>query len=318
MNKSETRFGILDVLHFIGLLIIGLPLFYGLTFLAKGNIIISSTLSIVLVVALFALVIPLINQKSRYKNKPGIGELIVLFIYFMIAIIAAIPVSHFINTEIHLKQEIILNGQNKISRYKAMFVDADNEITNFGILVDSELNLAATGILTPAEYMKIISKYSAQTNLSSMSKKLRDRTIGDIKSNEEAFLKGKLTPVKNAGNAFANNSEKVFTNWQRLEIVRANYTLNMRFEKDYDSLKVFFRSKDIPFAYNIPNASNDINIESFSATFNASKGGGLFVSLSYLMLAHFLILANYLFSKRETEAGPRVNKEDDDSLSRRR
>lgn len=294
-NKTESN-GIksLDLLHLFGLIALGVPLFYGATYLFAGNMIISTVITVVLLLALFGCVTLLKNQKARSINTPVLGEYIGMILYVIVALFAGIFVNHFLLTEIQLKNEVTLQGKSKVASYESMFAVAEQDIDDYGNLVESKLNSACLSY----DY-STLNKYGALPSLASSSPFFRKSTITTIKNGHMAVLDNQITDLKSQGEIFAENMEQVFTDWQRSKIAQANYEMNERMNEDYDAIKAVLDSKSITYSYVLP-VTKDIDIEDANSVWQA-RGSGLTITGILLLIFNLLLLATYLFQSRKRE-----------------
>jgi hypothetical protein len=295
-NQESNGIKSLDLLHLFGLIALGLPLFYGATYLFAGNMIISAVITVVLLLALYGCVALLKNQKNRFINRPGLGEYVSMILYVLVTLFAGVFVNHFLLTEVQLKNEVTLQGKSKVASYEAMFATAEQDIDDYGNLVASELNSACL-----SNDYNTLSKYGAQSTLAVFGPTARISTIAVIKRDQMDVLDQQLDDLRSQGKVFSKNMEQVFTDWQRSKIAQANYEMNERMNEDYIAIKGILDSKDITYGYTLPE-TNDIDIEDARRVWEA-RGAGLTITGILLVIINILLLAPYLFQEREREGG---------------
>ena len=288
-----------NILQGIGIVFTLIASFLGLMYTLKGDVLISSLVSLVIIVIEYFLIEKFIQSKSEItKNKFSVLSIVLWSVYALLAIPISIFLLHALNVEINAKSEIKNVANNKIqdltNMSKSYRKNVDNNVRTLSLDLDNTIRFYSKTLNSTLE-TKLIDK---PFNLSSAQ--LISAQNGDFEAIVRSFVTAKtkklglVADTVEFNNAnFINRYGGVFDGWSRLEINYAFYELDDLLKKNYDlfinndSSQMSFAKDRFKFDYKI----EDTNMDKPVLLFNEYKP---YYLIFIVLLFHFLILLPYI------------------------
>jgi hypothetical protein len=293
-----------NILQGIGIVFTLIASFLGLMYTLKGDVLISSLVSLVIIVIEYFLIEKFIKSKSEItKNKFSTLSIVLWSVYIILAIPISIFLLHALNVEINAKSEIQKVANAKINDLTNMSTayrtTVDKNVTTLSILLDTKLTQYAYGNYKLGSELK-----SSPYNISENELDLLDRSnVGTLVS---TFTQAKsiklLSPVDSIDTKNKNFIARyggVFDGWSRLHLNYAFYELDNLLVDNYQSL-VNFDSQNmgfVPTRFTYTYSVEETNMDKPFELFNKHKPYNLIL---VVLLFHLLILLPYFI---EPESG---------------
>jgi hypothetical protein len=204
MKQENYKF--VDLVSGVFLLILFFFNFLALLYMFEGNMVFSGLLSF-FITTLYYFVVEQMRKNKESLIRQGFKHFSLLFISFflLLSFVSFILMSHVINVEFNAKQDIQEEAQQKLQL-----------VTDFVTLYESRSSTD-------------LADYQSQLSL----KYTQDIVIGKVNiyqtrvNNSKLFLKNELTKNNEKFN-------KVFQNWQRLNLMKTYTNLNQYLDKSED------------------------------------------------------------------------------------
>lgn len=292
------RLNISYIFHGLGLLAILFASLLGLSYIAKGNEIVSVGGALGIALLLSTFVHLMIKGKNREQNK-GITflEWTAYALYIAVAVGSFFIVRHFVNVDYLLKDTIIKDSILKLEQNETMFTKYKEQVNTTIEIIDTELRnavikggshrrdtFAANGI-DPSR----ISNYTTEReNIKAANER---RALQDIVSLEQDFL------------IFKQQKEQVLNNWKRFRLHRTLLEIDNKYDNTLATLQVKFKAPEKNKAWNrfsfeyLTSPRQDNLIENPDALIERYQPSILYPLLG-ILLAHFFVLMPYLFMER--------------------
>ena len=284
----------------IGIIFTLIASFLGLMYTFKGDIMVSSLLSLVIIVIEYFLIEKFIQSKSEItKNRLSTLSIILWSIYILLAIPISFFLLHALNVEINAKKEIQKVANQKIA-------DLDNMVAAYQSAVDKNITTLSIDLKNKLTLYNVKNKPSdiASALQSSpyniQNEELNDVDLNNVDETVNNFIKAKATKanmvvedtLKPENTNFKARYGGVFDGWSRLHLNYAFYELDNLLKKNKESLVSSFEL-NLPvatekFDYNYNDEETYMNnpIE----LFNKYKP---YYLIFVVLLFHLLILLPY-------------------------
>jgi hypothetical protein len=299
-----------NILQGIGIVFTLIASFLGLMYTLKGDVLISSLVSLVIIVIEYFLIEKFIQSKSEItKNKFSTLSIVLWSVYTILAIPISVFLLHALNVEINAKSEIKNVANNKIqdltNMSKSYRKNVDKNVSTLSLDLDNTIRLYSRNSSSSLE-SKLIDK---PFNLSSAQ--LVSAQNGEIEAIVRSFVTAKTKKLASVADTvefnnanFINRYSGVFDGWSRLDINYAFYELDDLLKKNYDlfikndSAQMSFASDRFKFEYKI----EDTNMDKPLLLFNEYKP---YYLILIVLLFHFLILLPYIIEETSGSYAPK-------------
>jgi hypothetical protein len=286
------------IFHGLGLLAILFACLFGLSYVTKGNEILSVAGAMGIILMLGAAVHLMIKSKSNKENK-GVTPLewISYVFYIVIAVGSFFIIRHFINVDYVLKDEIITASNNKLKQNEDMFkeykkqVDATLDIidTNLrNVMMKSNAQKRDSFALNGVDPSKISNYTIERENIKASNEK---RALEDFVTLEQEFL------------IFKQKKEQVLRNWQQFRLHRTLLEIDNEYDKSLATLQATFKAPEKNqawnrFSFDYPTSPRQDNLIESPKALIKKFNPNILMPLLVILLAHFFILMPYLFMER--------------------
>lgn len=294
MNKIHFTY----IFQVLGILAVFFSCFLGLNYMTKGNIILSSIGSFVIILVLFGSVYLMMQGKER-KDNEGITakELLAFILYGVFAVGSFFVIRHFINVDYLLKDDIKTISINKLDENEEMFKQYEEQVEATLDIIDTNLRNAVmksksglrdTFALNGVDPSRISNYTTERKNIREANEK---RAKKGLVSLEQDFLTFKL------------KKEKVVQDWEQFKLHRTLLEIDDKYDNTLATLQELFKAPEQNEAWNrfsfqypsIPR--QDGLLENPKALVNEFKPN-ILKPLLGILLIHFFILMPYLFMER--------------------
>jgi hypothetical protein len=289
---------ILYFFHSVGLLVIFFASLFGLAFITKGSLILSTLGAIVIILLLGAVVYLMIKEKGHKENK-GITliEWVSYVLYTVIAVISFFIVAHFINVNFILKSDIIKASKNKLEANQAIFGGYKKKVEETTNIIDTQLRNAV--IKGGSERKETFSKNGVDPlkidNYNTERKKI-------LEANKKRAMQGFVSQEQNFLN-FRQKKGGVLENWNPFKFHRTILEIDDEYDKTIAVLQSNFKAPEKnkawnKFSFDYPSSPRQISLIENPLVLMEKYQPSFIIPLIVTLLAHFFILMLYLFTKR--------------------
>ena len=310
-----------NILQGIGIVFTLIASFLGLMYILKGDVMISSLISLVIIVIQYFLIEKFIKSKSEItKNKFSVLSIMLWSMFLILAIPISIFLLHALNVEINAKKEIQAVANTKIAdlnnMVKAFNTSVDGDHTRLSIELTTQLTIYAQEKDTARRSALAFLLKSKPYFLSATDLDLLDKS--NVKPTVDNFIKARLLKFKNIVDSIQTSNKNfvmryggVFDAWSRLHINYAFYELDNLLKKNKQTLvnvykaNMDFKGASFDYSYNV----EETNMTNPLELFNKHKPFYLFavIALFYvlILLPYFIepVSGTYLTPKKGNQDG---------------
>lgn len=290
------------ITHALGLLIVGGLCFMGCIYIFKDSII-SQVIALITIIALFFIVYWLSGTKQRQTNKgftltEGIG----LVAYLGVAWLTLIAISHYINVEFLLKDEIKAIGTAKLKELNDMVVLYEEKVGEVNDRLSSEIDVH-------------ISRYTTTNGNYPLKDSLADFAINftrasDLNRIKNSAIEGnyaaatqRLNRTKEETLEFIRKKQSTLDRWDRTHIHDAFQQIDNKLAANLEILREEFKASPNNKKWNentfdVELSERQDKILSDPATLKKNANYSQALPLLTAFIAHLLILLPYLATGR--------------------
>jgi len=300
-----------NILQGIGIIFTLFASFLGLMYALKGDVIISTIVSLVIIVIEYFLIEKFIQSKSEItKNKFSTLSIILWSIYVLLSIPTSVFLLHALNVEINAKKEIQKSANNKLADLDTMIQlyesAVDRNLTTLSIQLSNKLTRYSQKRSTELENELLAAPFKMSiSELQSVSETNVAIVSRNLLNAKATKLMAIVDTIKVSNKNFIARYGGVFDNWARLQVNYALYELDYILKKNNSILSTHF-SQNCPYptgTFFYKQSSEETNISRPIILFLKYKPYYLLIALA---LFHLLILFPYII---EPVAGVYIKKD---------
>lgn len=292
------RLNISYIFHGLGLLAILFASLFGLSYIAKGNEIISVGGGLAIALFLSTFVHLMIKGKERKENKGVTAlELFSYIAYAGIAVGSFFIIRHFINVDYVLKDQIITVSEEKLQQNEDMFGEYKKQVDATLDVIDTQLRNATikggaqrrdTFAMNGVDPSKITNYTTERENIKVSNEK---RALQDFVSLEQDFL------------IFKQQKQQILRNWKQFRLHRTLLEIDNKYDNTLSVLQTKFKAPEKNkawnrFSFKYPTSPRQDNLIESPQALIDKFSPGILTPLLGILLAHFFILIPYLFMER--------------------
>ncbi len=236
-NKKKTN-PVIIIFGLIGLIGVTMLSSVGLLYVLHGNILVTAIISIAILASLAMLTKFLkddkIKDKTRANKKP---EIILITVYFIIAIISFPFIFHFINVDFSKKNELKTAGIEKAKTITDLIeeynIAINSKIESFETKVDENLS---EYIRTEDEiYKDSLIVLIGEIDFTVYSSQEIKEQAEKAKKDEAKFIEDKyaLGKIEISSETYVKNAKAIFEGWKLLKVSHAYYDIDNEYQKLY-------------------------------------------------------------------------------------
>jgi len=292
-----------NILQGIGIVFTLIASFLGLMYILKGDVIVSSLVSLVIIVIQYFLIEKFIKSKSEItKNKFSTLSILLWLFYIILSIPTSIFLMHALNVELNAKKEIQKTANSKIADltnmanvfnaqvekgHTTLSIDLTNKLTIYAQESNSRHRTLTDSVLKAKPYNLSDAEIAAVDNTNIQS------TVNNFIGARLLKFKPVIDSVKNNNKNFVTRYSGVFDGWSRLHLNYAFYELDSLLKKNKETLnKVYtknmeFSADQFSYTYN----TDEVNMDKPALLFMKHKPYYLIV---VVLLFFVLILLPYI------------------------
>jgi hypothetical protein len=238
-----------NILQGLGVIFTLIATFLGLMYFLKGDIIVSSLVTCVIVVFEFFLIQQFITNKNEIsKNRFSVLSIMLWTIYLILAVPMTFALLHALNVEINAKKDIQAVANTKI-------LDLDKMVSVYNTQVDAYLTKKRTDLKTSLSY------YAADPSsekkealkkppfnvpssvLNSVNEgNVNSKSVSLINADQLLFSKIVKDSITPEITYYKEQYGAVFDNWSRLHLNYAFFELDRLLEKNHNRLTNSFKT----------------------------------------------------------------------------
>lgn len=239
---KQENFLFVDIVSAIFLLLLMVGNLFGLLYITDGNFPVSVLISLFIVVCYYFVIQLLKRNKEKMVNKSFmVPETLFFFVFIIFGLASLFFLTHFINVEMNAKDKIIADTDAKIQElinlpeaYKEV---AENEVLEFDGDLSSKLQayksnptkeLKSTLLSTPYSIDSLVLNTPSYINVREVTDSKLELINYQINQNYKELDESIVFP--------AEQYQKVFLNWQRMNVVSSYEGLNSFIERSYASV----------------------------------------------------------------------------------
>jgi len=241
--KNYLRYLVLGA-HILGVIVIFFFSYVGFIYIFKDNLLLAQILCLFIAILLVLLVFWISSVKEKEENtgftlREGIG----LTIYAGLALGAFVAMSHAINIEYLLKENIRKAGEDKLEELRSMTENYEKRVDEVNALLATEID---NHIL---EYRTRGRSYDLRGALMDFAIVLNDPS--DAERRKDAILRANRTEalksiqsMKNGNETFIKNTEQVFADWERAKLHSIFGKIDDKLAENLSKLQADFMAPD--------------------------------------------------------------------------
>lgn len=239
------------VLQFIGLFLLLILSFLGGNYMLSGDVIISGSVSVVLVIIMYFLIEFLKKRKVQItKSKFSLGSLFLWIIFTSVCIPIGVFLVHALNVEINAKKdlqsyakELVIKNQEIVNLFQT---ENQQYVSETYLYVSNELDrYLHAGSATKDSIEELLSeKRYGITDLNSINSSNYLNKAVALQSALEIRSEAVLDSVKDRSESVINDNIYLVDNWSRLRVVTAINELEAMLVKNLNQLNRFLANEN--------------------------------------------------------------------------
>ena len=302
MFKQE-RYTFVDVVSLIFLVILSFGNFVGSLYLSS-NILIAGMVALLLFLCYYAIIELLKRSKQTIVTKHYRTPLSILFVFFFVlAMVSAVFVSHAINVETNVKEQVQAEVQEKTDKVEALLPlyqrETENSIKNFDAQLSQKIRDYRAGKDSQLRRELLEPPYEVDGEMLDNPKTylVGDIVVGKIEGIRRG-TKEKDSLLINREIRIAKVYKENFMNWNRRKVATDYKELNHFVQESYDKVNELLTTLPIPpkEKLSLDIGNEQLPLDNF-LELNKRYPPNYLLIVGVFVIIHFFILIPYFLYK---------------------